>query len=74
MKDRTIYLKPIEPESVESKRITRSHEMIPLKHLSINIPYPLYNKMVKFAQQEKCFLTDVIREGIEMRISEINRC
>ena len=74
MKDRVITIKLKEPESVESKRITRSHEMIPLKHLSINIPYPLYNKLVKFAQQEKCFLTDVIREGIEMRISEINRC
>lgn len=42
--------------------------MEPLKHLSVNIPYTLYNKMVKFAQKEGCFLTDVIREGIEMRI------
>ena len=74
MKDRTVSIEPIKYESTESKRVTRSHEMIPLKHLSINIPYPLYNKLVKFAQQEKCFLTDVIREGIEMRISEINRC
>ena len=68
MKDRTISIRLKEPESYESKRVTRSHEMTPLKHLSINIPYPLYNKLVKFAQKEECFLTDVIREGIEMRI------
>ena len=68
MRDRTISIKLEEPESYPSKRVTRSHSMEPLKHLSINIPYPLYNKMVKFAHKEECFLTDLVREGIELRI------
>ena len=68
MKDRTVSIRLKEPESVQSKRITRSHSMEPLKHLSINIPYPLYNRLAKFSQKKGCFLTDAIREGSELRI------
>jgi len=68
MKDRIISYTIPEPITRKESTVTRSHNMEPMKHLSINVPYPLYNKMVKYALKNKCFLTDVVREGIELRI------